>query len=82
MEGDPEDQRLGSGSSSLWKAFEGFRRIVIFLLGVLCFLKGILYPENAIPQLIIGMIMIGVLPIEDLWLRPRFRRREQDAIDD
>jgi hypothetical protein len=53
-----------------WKWFDGFRRLVIFSLGCLCFLKGVIAPQNTIPELVIGMIMVGVLPIEDLWTTP------------
>ena len=65
-----------------WKYFEGFRRITIFLLGAFCFFKGVLSPENTIPELIIGMVMVGVLPLENiLKLFPARRRRREDAVD-
>jgi ACR3 family arsenite efflux pump ArsB len=55
------------------------RRIVVFLLGVLCFLKGVLAPQNTIPELIIGMIMVGVLPIENIGIwQPRYKRRKRE----
>jgi len=84
---DPEDQRLGSGSSpymgGAMEWFDKTRRIIIFLLGAFCFFKGVVSPENTIPELIIGMIMVGVLPIDDFFIwSPRARRkRERDTED-
>lgn len=55
---------MSAATARFWKIFEGFRRVVIFLLGCLVFLKGTFYPEYSIPELIVGMIMVGILPIE------------------
>jgi ACR3 family arsenite efflux pump ArsB len=62
------------------KWFDVIRRVVIFLLGAFCFLKGVLSPENTIPELIIGMIMVGVLPVDDFFIwNPRARRRSNEV---
>jgi ACR3 family arsenite efflux pump ArsB len=61
------------------KWYEVVRRVVVFTLGVLCFLKGIFYEDNSVPELIIGMIMVGILPIDDLFFWPPRRKRDRDA---
>ena len=56
---------VSGDDSTFWRRFETVRRIVIFLLGSLCFLKGVIAPQNTIPELIIGMIMVGILPLDN-----------------
>jgi len=58
-----------------WRIFEAIRRVTIFLLGTLIIVDGLIgQQDNQVPILIIGMVMVGVLPIENLfipWLRKR-----------
>jgi len=54
--------------------------VVVFLLGVLVILDALLGTgTNTIPELIIGTVLVGVLPLEyvaQAWAdRPRTRRR-------
>jgi hypothetical protein len=62
-----------------WDLFEGVRRIVVFVLGVTIIVFALVDPEsaNTVVMLIIGMVMVGILPIENLlgWF-PRRRDRE------
>jgi len=56
------------------------RRVVVFLLGVLVILDALLGTgTNTIPELIIGTVLVGVLPLEyvaQAWADgPRTRRR-------
>lgn len=68
------------GETVFWKIFDGIRRVVIFSLGVFIIIDALLEQEVEVPELIIGMVMVGVLPIENLWdpVRTRFRRRDAD----
>ena len=43
------------------------RRIVVFLLGVWVIVNALLHPDERISQLIVGMVMVGVLPIENIF---------------
>jgi hypothetical protein len=64
-----------------WKIFDGIRRIVVFLLGVLIILDSLRDSEAIIPELVIGMVMVGILPIENVvesWKPKRFRRHGAD----
>lgn len=69
-----------------WIVFEGVRRIVIFTLGVTIILFALVDPNsaNTVTMLIIGSVMIGVLPIENVlgWHFTRKDRRADRAIDD
>jgi len=64
--------------SRFWKAFEGVRRITVFMLGVIVVIFALIDPEsaNTVVMLIIGMVMVGILPVENVlgWFRPRVRR--------
>lgn len=54
-----------NGESPHWWLL--FRRIVIFLLGVLVILDSLYEKETAsVGKLVVGIIMIGVLPLDDL----------------
>jgi hypothetical protein len=54
-----------------WRAFELARRVVVFLLGVAVTLEGM--RDESMTELLIGLVMVGLLPIENLlpWTRPR-----------
>jgi hypothetical protein len=43
-----------------------FRRSVIFLLGVAIIIDSLTDADQALGKLIAGLLMVGVLPIEDL----------------
>lgn len=62
------------GTDSFWKVFEGIRRITIFILGVSVVVYALVDPDtpNTVAMLIIGMIMVGILPVENVlnWIRP------------
>lgn len=55
--------------------FDLVRRLMVFLLGVAVILEAL--TDESMPELLIGMVMVGVLPIENLlqgWWRPPHRR--------
>jgi len=54
-----------------WHAFAAIRRVVIFLLGVFIILDALRDKSDSLAELIVGTIMVGVLPIENLlqWVR-------------
>jgi hypothetical protein len=57
----------------LW--FRMIRRLVIFLLGVVVIIEGLVSAQDRIVELIAGMVMVGVLPLDDFIraLRPTKR---------
>lgn len=67
-----------------WKLFESMRRIVIFVLGVVITIFALVDPDshNTVAMLVIGMVMIGILPVENLFdmrLSRRERRNEESG---
>jgi len=58
--------------------------VVVFLLGVLVILDALIGEGNSVPELIVGTVLVGVLPLEYVakaWrgpVPPRPRRRVQD----
>jgi hypothetical protein len=46
--------------------FAFVRRLTVFGLGCWCIGNALLHPDERATQLIIGMIMVGVLPIENI----------------
>jgi hypothetical protein len=70
-----------------WSVFDGFRKLVVFALGVAIIVFALVDPDsaNTVTMLIIGSVMVGVLPIENVigWHFTRKVRRQDDrAIDD
>ena len=59
-------------------AFTFARRLIVFGLGCWVIGNALVNPEERVSQLIIGMIMVGVLPIENIssWFIRRDRRNE------
>jgi hypothetical protein len=57
------------------RAFSFCRRIVVFILGVVIICFALIDPEsmNTITMLLIGMVMVGVLPLDNVlpWNRRR-----------
>jgi hypothetical protein len=58
--------------------FTFFRRIVIFGLGCWTIVNALANPEERLGQLIVGMILVGVLPVENVsaWFRGRTSNNE------
>jgi hypothetical protein len=58
--------------------FTFVRRLIVFGLGCWIIGNALVNPEERVSQLIIGMIMVGVLPIENIssWFIRRDRRNE------
>jgi len=67
--------------NDVWHFFNALRRIVVFVLGVWIIVDGLTESTNVIPKLIVGMIMVGVLPIDNLVLRSPFEVRGKQSID-
>jgi hypothetical protein len=53
-----------------WVIFDAVRRLTIFGLGTWIIVSALNDPEsdNTISMLVIGMVMVGVLPIENIFL--------------
>ena len=49
-----------------WKIFQAIRRVVVFLLGVLVILDALHNKTSPVAELVVGMILVGILPLEDL----------------
>ena len=71
------------GTDNFWKVFEGIRRITIFTLGVAVVVYALIDPDtpNTVAMLVIGMVMVGILPVENLFglWSPRRRDRGSDV---
>ena len=52
------------------------RRVVVFGLGCWVIGNALINPEERVSQLVIGMVMVGVLPIENIFTW--HRRRDVD----
>lgn len=57
--------------------FANIRRLVVFILGVAIIIDSLWDRQYVVPELIIGMIMVGVLPIDDFVTSMRSRRRRR-----
>ena len=47
--------------------FTLIRRLVVFGLGCWIIANALIHPDERISQLVVGMIMVGVLPIENIF---------------
>jgi hypothetical protein len=56
--------------------FPMIRRVVIFLLGVAVMIDALWDRQYVVPELIVGMIMVGVLPIDEVLKSMMARRRK------
>ena len=56
--------------------FDALRRITIFVLGVAIIIEGLYDDGVPVKSIILGMIMVGVLPLEDLL---PWSRKQQEA---
>jgi len=65
------------------KVFDAIRRITTFLLGVATVINALAHPDERIGQLVVGMVMVGVLPVESLmfWQRPDSGREKAPEPD-
>lgn len=52
--------------STFKRWFPIIRRSVIFLLGVAVMIDALWDRQYVVPELVIGMIMVGVLPVDEL----------------
>jgi ABC-type protease/lipase transport system fused ATPase/permease subunit len=74
---------LTNGRYTKW--FRPIRQIIIFLLGVTVIIYSIVSSGHDVPFLITGLILVGIIPVEDAvehWSRRydrRERRREEDS---
>jgi hypothetical protein len=55
--------------------FPFIRRLVVFLLGVAIMIDALWDRQYVVPELIIGMIMVGVLPLDEVLKSMMSRRR-------
>ena len=62
-----------SSASSLERIFTFVRRFVVFGLGCWVIGNALVHPDERLGQLIVGMVMVGVLPIENVtaWIGRR-----------
>lgn len=49
------------------KVFDAIRRIVVFAMGCWVIGNALVHPDERVSQLLIGMVMVGVLPIENVF---------------
>jgi hypothetical protein len=74
MQSDTEkaDPTPESTRESWWNNFwMSVRRVGVFLLGVTIIVHALVYSNDPWPELIIGGVMVGVFPLEDLPLKRR-----------
>ena len=57
------------------------RRIVVFVLGTWIIVDAINDNASSVPKLVIGMIMVGVLPIENFALWRPIEKPHKESID-
>jgi hypothetical protein len=55
--------------------FAVFRRVIVFLLGMAVIIDALWDRSYVVPELIIGMILVGVLPIDEVIKSMTSRRR-------
>ena len=55
------------------------RRIVVFLLGVAIIIDALWDQDFVVPELIVGMIMVGVLPVDEFVKSFQTRRRRPSS---
>ena len=60
--------------------FAFVRRLVVFGLGCWVIGNALMHPDERVSQLLIGMVMVGVLPIENIfsWRVHRIDRNDRD----
>jgi hypothetical protein len=68
----PPEGRLGA------PPWPGLRRLVLFVLGVAVIVNGIATQGQNVGQLVIGVILVGVVPLDELLGRLGRRWRPRD----
>jgi hypothetical protein len=63
--------------STFEAVFTIVRRFVVFGLGCWVIGNALVNPEERVSQLLIGMVMVGVLPIENVFSWHRSERRDE-----
>jgi hypothetical protein len=58
--------------------FTFVRRLVVFGLGCWIIGNALVHPDERVSQLLIGMVMVGVLPIENVFSWKVSRRKVDD----
>jgi hypothetical protein len=59
--------------------FGPVRRLVMFLLGVAVIIDALTAPQNVIGELVVGMVLIGLVPIDEYIGVLNTRRRARPA---
>ena len=62
-----------------WSIFNGIRRVVVFSLGVLVIIESLNDRSDAVAELVIGMVLVGILPLEDLLPWQRHKKNQGPA---
>lgn len=77
MEEDEVEVEVQTKEPSLFtENFAWVRRLVVFLLGVAVIIDALWDRQYVVPELIIGMILVGVLPIDEV-IKSATRRRHR-----
>lgn len=66
------------------KVFAFIRRLTVFALGCWVIGNALVNPEERLGQLVVGMVMVGVLPVENVlfWRRDPPPRRVVETVPD
>lgn len=64
-----------------WEIFYAVRKVSFWFVGMIIVLEALYDDDIPIKTLILGMIMMGVLPLEDLlpWTKKNNKHRDDDA---
>ena len=85
---DGPDRIDGYGSGPSWWLM--FRRVVVFCLGVVVIIDSLVEKHEAsVGKLVVGLIMVGALPLDDLiamiksrWSKSESQQRPQNETED
>ena len=61
--------------------FDAIKRITIFILGVLIIVEALYEESVPVKSIILGMIMVGVLPLEDLLPWSKRNQEKKDKVE-
>jgi hypothetical protein len=65
--------------STVEVVFAFVRRLAVFGLGCWVIGNALVNPEERIGQLVIGMVMVGVMPIENIFTWHRVEVKKEDS---
>jgi hypothetical protein len=65
-----------------WAFFNVLRRVIVFSLGVVVILESLNDRDDAVAELVIGMVMVGILPLDDFLPWRRHSTAERGAPKD